>query len=100
MTLIEKLNEIGFKKVKNNNKNKYIYTLDIDNYMDRFGYTIIYDPEINKFYIMAHKSSSRLIDEEEILRNHNNTNPKMKERWILLKEQLKDFDMNLGSKYD
>jgi len=98
MTLIEKLQELGFKKIKNNGT--YIQVLDVRGVKDRFSFTIIYDIDKNEFYIMAHKSSSKLITEDDILRNHNNTNPQMKEKWIELKEQLKEFDIVMGDIYN
>lgn len=95
MTLIEKLKELRFK-TDNKNYNKEDLCLMLDQHKgDRFAYDLVYSVKANKMFIFAYKSDLKLIEENELLKNHNNLATGAKNKFIEIKEALKDFDYEI-----
>ena len=90
-SITEKLINLGFSE---NEKcfEKYVQKLD-----DRFGYSIIYDKEQGAFLFIKYTGNLKIIDEEEILLNHNNLNSGIKEEWLRIKKELEHFKIKFYS---
>ena len=90
-TITEKLINLGFKENENFFE-KYVKKLG-----DRFGYSIIYDKEQEAFLFMKYTRNEKIINEEEILLNHNNLNSGIKEEWLRIKKELEHFKIKFYS---
>ena len=90
-TITEKLINLGFSE---NEKcfEKYVKKLG-----DRFGYSIIYDKEQGAFLFIKYTRTEKIIDEEEILLNHNNLSSGIKEEWLRIKKELEYFKIKFYS---
>lgn len=84
-TIPEKLIDLGFSENEKSFE-KYVQKLG-----DRFGYSIIYDKEQEAFLFIKYTRTVKIIDEEEILLNHNNLNSGIKEEWLRIKKELESF---------
>lgn len=95
MTLIEKLKKLGFKD-SNNNYNKEDLCFMIERHKkDRFKYDLVYSVKQNTMFIFAYKSDLKLIEEKELLRNHNNLATGAKNKYLEIKEALKEFNYEI-----
>ncbi len=90
-TITEKLINLGFSENENCFE-KYVQKLG-----DRFGYSIIYDKEQGAFLFIKYTRTEKIIDEEEILLNHNNLSSGIKEEWLRIKKELEHFKIKFYS---
>lgn len=90
-TITEKLINLGFSENEKSFE-KYVQKLS-----DRFGYSIIYDKEQEAFLFIKYTGNLKIIDEEEILLNHNNLNSGIKEEWLRIKKELEHFKIKFYS---
>lgn len=90
-SITEKLINLGFKENENFFE-KYVQKIG-----DRFGYSIIYDKEQGAFLFIKYTRTEKIIDEEEIMLNHNNLNSGIKEEWLRIKKELEHFKIKFYS---
>lgn len=95
MTLIEKLKELGFKTGNNNYYKEDLCFMIEKHKNDRFAYDLVYHVAENKMFIIAYKSKVKAIEESELLGNHNNFATGAKNKYLEIKEALKDFDYEI-----
>lgn len=81
-TITEKLIELGFSE------NEKCFEKYVKKPGDRFGYSIIYDKEQGAFLFIKYTRTEKIIDEEEILLNHNNLSSGIKEEWLRIKKEM------------
>ena len=92
--ITEKLLELGFE-LKEDYHQGEAYVFRTSRGGNRFIHDFAYYPDENQFYINAYKSSTRTITEEELLKDHNNLNTSAKEKWLEIKNELKDFNFRV-----
>lgn len=87
--LLNKLNELGFKKYKNQMEKLLEYP------GDRATFTIVYRIEQQDFFIIRHGLTNDIeIKEEDLLNNRLNTHAS---RWLQdFKEKLKNFNVKFS----
>ena len=90
-SITEKLINLGF------NENEKSFEKYVQKLSDRFGYSIIYDKEQEAFLFIKYTGNLKIIDEEEILLNHNNLNSGIKEEWLRIKKELEHFKIKFYS---
>ena len=90
-SITEKLINLGFSE------NEKSFEKDVQKLGDRFGYSIIYDKEQEAFLFIKYTGNLKIIDEEEILSNHNNLNSGIKEEWLRIKKELESFKIKFYS---
>ena len=84
-SITEKLINLGFSE------NKKCFEKYVQKLGDRFGYSIIYDKEQGAFLFIKYTRTEKIIDEEEIMLNHNNLSSGIKEEWLRIKKELESF---------
>lgn len=90
-SITEKLINLGFSE------NKKCFEKYVQKLGDRFGYSIIYDKEQGAFLFIKYTRTEKIIDEEEILLNHNNLSSGIKEEWLRIKKELEHFKIKFYS---
>lgn len=94
MKITKKLLELGFKLEKDYlglGYEAYVYGTSRAE-KNRFVHEFAYYPDTKEFYINAHKTSTRTITESELLKDHNGLNTPAKEKWLEIKDKLKDYE--------
>lgn len=94
--MIKKLEELGFELVPYRGEDAYVLSIAASSNM-RFSYDFVYYTQDNEFYINAHKLSGlRTISEDDLIRNHNELNTPAKQKWLEIKEAIKDYTFNIS----
>lgn len=89
----KKLKQLGFKYKKNTKS----HTFKVRNSLDRFEHDFIFRNDDKTMYIVAYTTSGTYaMSEYSILKNHNNLNPLVKEKWLEIKNELKNFNYNIA----
>lgn len=100
MNMVEKLLQLGFELKEDyfNTGNAYVFrTSEEDG--DNFKHDFAYYPDVNMFYINCHKTRhTETITEDELKQDHNSLNTSAKNKWLEIKNELKNYEFKVYNK--
>lgn len=96
ISIKEKLTQLGFELFTNYYGGEaYVYKIPRMEGL-RFAHDFAYYEDGNNFYINCHKMAGTItITEKELINDHNQVNTPAKDKWLDVKENLKDYDFNV-----
>ncbi len=94
--ITEKLSELGFELKENYYGNEaYVFRTSRED-KNRFVHDFAYYSDENQFYINCHKIAGvTTITEKSLIQDHNNLNTPAKDKWLEIKEQLKNYEFDV-----